>query len=324
MDNETIQEWMQEGVKLHLAGNMTGAETKYRQVLEAEEGNPVAHNNLGFLLAQNGQWQEAMEEYGRAIELSPGYSTPYTNLGQAYLALNRLTEAGANLARAVQLNPDDFHANEGMSKLCLLSGDLVSGELFLKKSYALEPRKELLYELVLCLLGLHKNEEASQILDAIRSSGQNDVRWHNLYGLLNFSESNFGEAGQAFRRALGIEPENTEVRNSLVAVLLKTGLKEEAVVELKRILTIDPRHLEGLLNLGVLELMAGRYVSALEYLDKAVEVAPGHIKGMFYKGMALARLNKKKATAKGLLEKVVRANDPTYSSKAVELLNELN
>lgn len=324
MDNETIQEWMQEGVKLHLAGNMTGAEIKYRQVLEAEEGNPIAHNNLGFLLAQNGQWQKAMEEYGRAIELSPEYSTPYTNLGQAYLALNRMTEAGANLARAVQLNPDDFHANEGMSKLCMLAGDLVSGELFLKKSYALEPRNELLYQLVLCLLGQQKNEEAREILDAIRSAGANDVRWHNLYGLLHFSENDFGAAGRAFRRALGIEPENTEVRNSLVAVLLKTGLKEEAAAELRRILAIDPRHLEGLLNLGVLELMAGRYEAALEYLNKAVELAPDHVKGMFYKGMALVRLNKKKATAQRLLEKVVRSDDATYSGKAAELLKELN
>jgi len=324
MDNETVNEWMQEGMKLHLAGNMTGAERRYRQVLEAEENNPVAHNNLGFLLAQNGQLKEAMEEYSRAIELSPGYSTPYTNLGQAYLALNQLTEAGANLDRAVQLNPDDFHANEGMSRLCLLAGDLAGGELFLKKSYSLEPKNELLYQLVLVLLGLHKHDEARDILDCIKSAGQHDVRWHNLRGLLHFSENNFGEAGRAFRQALGIEPENTEVRNSLVAVLLKTGAKDEAVMELQRILMIQPAHLEALLNLGVLELMAGHYEGAVGYLDKALEVSPAHVKGMFYKGMALVRLNKKKATAKGLLEKVVRTNDATYSIKAGELLDELN
>ena len=324
MDNETVKEWMQEGVQLHLAGNRTGAETKYRQVLAAEEGNPVAHNNLGFLLAQNGQWREAMEEYSRAIELSPEYSTPYTNLGQAYLALNQLTEAGANLARAVQLNPDDFHANEGMSRLCLLAGDLVAGELFLKKSYALEPKNELLYQLVLCLLGLRKYDEAKDILDCIKIAGQHDVRWHNLWGLLHFAENNFGEAGRAFRRALGIEPENTEVRNSLVAVLLKTGAKDEAVMELQRILVIQPGHLEALLNLGVLGLMAEKYEDAVEHLDKALEVSPANIKGMFYKGMALVKLNKKRATAKGLLEKVIRTNDPTYSAKAGELLSELN
>ena len=323
MNNETINEWMQEGVQLHLAGNRGEAETRYRQVLEAEEGNPVAHNNLGFLFAQNGQWKEAVEEYSRAIELSPEYSTPYTNLGQALMALNRFSEAGALLTRAVELDPDDLHANEGMSKLCLLAGDLVSGERFLKKSYSLEPKNELLYQLILCLLGLRKNDEARDILQAIGGAGENDVRWHNLWGLLQFSENNFGEAGRAFRRALGLEPENTEVRNSLVAVLLKTGAREEAMTELQRILLLAPRHLEALLNLGVLELMAADYAAALGHLDKALEVAPGHVKGQFYKAMALARQKKKKVMARNLLEKVVRSKDATYSGKAAELLEEL-
>lgn len=323
MDNTTINEWMQEGVQLHLAGNRAGAETKYRQVLESEESNPVAHNNLGFLMAQNGSWKEAVEEYCRAIELSPEYSTPYTNLGQAYLALNRLSEAGTLLTRAVELAPDDFYANEGMSKLCFLVGDLASGELYLKKSYSLAPGNELLYQLVLCLLGLGKNDEARDILQTIGRAGEKDVRWHNLSGVLHFSENNFGEAGRSFRRALGLEPENTEVRNSLAAVLLKTGAREEAMMELRRILQLAPEHLEALLNLGVLELMTASYEAALEYLDKTLELAPGHVKGQFYKAMVLVRQNKKKATARTLLEKVVRSKDATYSGKAAEMLEEL-
>jgi Flp pilus assembly protein TadD len=323
MNNETINKWMQEGVQLHLAGNRAGAESNYRKVLETEESNPVAHNNLGFLLAQNGQWKAAMEEYSRAIELSPDYSTPYTNLGQAFLALNRLAEAGTLLTKAVELDPDDFYANEGMSKLCLLAGDLASGERFLKKSYSLEPGNELLYQLVLCLLGLRKHDEARDILQALGGAGENDVRWHNLWGLLHFAENNFGAAGRAFRRALGLEPENVEVRNSLAAVLLKTGEREEAVAELRRMLLLDPGHLEALLNLGVLQLMAADYTAALGYLDKALEVEPGNVKGLFYKAVALARQNKKKATARNLLEKVVRSKDAIYSGKATELLETL-
>lgn len=323
MDTTTINEGIKEGVDLHLAGRRAEAETKYRQLLELQEGNPVVHNNLGFLLAQNGRWEDALGEYHRAIELSPEYSTPYTNLGVAYLALNQFSEAGMNLARAIQLNPEDFYANEGMSRVCLLTGDLPAGEQFLKKSYMLEPKNELLYQLVLCLLGQLKLDEARDILAAIGSAGQNDVRWHNLWGLVHYAENNYGEAGRCFRRALGLEPENTEVRNSLVAVLLKIGALEEAGKELRRILQLAPRHLEALLNLGILELMAGSCDGSLEYLERAVEVEPGNNKALYYKAMVLVRQNKKKATVKSLLQKVARSGDVAYSAKAADLLKEL-
>ena len=324
MDNTTINEWMQEGVQLHLAGNRAGAETKYRQILAEEETNPVAHNNLGFLLAQNGQLQEALDEYCRAIELSPEYSTPYSNLGQAYLALNRLMEAGTNLTRALQLDPDDLYAHEGMSKLCLLTGDLAGGEKFLRKSYSLEPKNEILYQLILCLLGQGKIGEAKDILEVIGNAGHDDVRWHNLSGLAHFRDNNFGEARRCFRRALGLAPENTEIRNSLVAVLLKTGDREEAMLELRRILLLEPRHAEALINLGVLLLMSGQLDEGLESLESALETEPGNIKAMFYKAMTLVRLKKKPATARALLQKVIGSKDASYSAAATGLLEEIN
>jgi Flp pilus assembly protein TadD len=324
MDNATIKEWIREGVELHLAGRREEAESRYRRVLEIEEGNPVVHNNLGFLLAQSGRWDDALGEYTRAIALDPEYSTPYSNLGQAYLALNKLPEAGFHLSRAIALDPEDLYANEGMGRLCLINGDLPASEEFLKRSYALEPKSELLFQLVVCLMGQEKMEEAKLVLGGMRPDDRADVRWHNLVGLIHFTENNFGEAGRCFRQALGLEPENIAVRNSLIAVLLKTGAIAEAVVELGRVLQLAPENLGALLNMGVLELMAQRPEPALGYLDRALAIAPGNTKAMYYKATALIRGNRKPAMARGLLQQVARSADGAYNEKAADLLKELD
>jgi tetratricopeptide (TPR) repeat protein len=37
-------------------------------------------NNLGFALAKNGEWSEAIRSYLKAIEKDPGYTIVYDNL----------------------------------------------------------------------------------------------------------------------------------------------------------------------------------------------------------------------------------------------------
>jgi len=62
--------------------------------------------NLGTLLADDHQNQEAVPFLMKAVALSPGNPTAHEELGKTYLAMNKLPDAQAELEKAITLAPD--------------------------------------------------------------------------------------------------------------------------------------------------------------------------------------------------------------------------
>ena len=58
---------------------------------------PEAHNFLGYLYVEKGNFQDGIKELQRAIELKPDYAHPHYNLARAYAQLGRLDEAVRHL-----------------------------------------------------------------------------------------------------------------------------------------------------------------------------------------------------------------------------------
>ena len=74
------------------AGAFGEAETQYRQALS---GKPTAetHNGLGYVLARQGQTDEAVAEFRKAIDADPKFTPAYNNLGKALAEQGKLEEA---------------------------------------------------------------------------------------------------------------------------------------------------------------------------------------------------------------------------------------
>ena len=85
---------VQAGFAAFKAGEIETAEALFRQVLQEDEANPIAHNNLGFVLMCQGNYSGALQEFTRAREL--GYSeTPVwtVNLGCCLYGLGAYKDA---------------------------------------------------------------------------------------------------------------------------------------------------------------------------------------------------------------------------------------
>ncbi len=65
--------------------------THYRAVLQSNELNARAHNNLGLLYRDKGLLDEAVRHFQRALLIDPRYVTARNNLGVALLGLGRST-----------------------------------------------------------------------------------------------------------------------------------------------------------------------------------------------------------------------------------------
>jgi len=80
------------------------AENLYRIVLDISPNNIVANENLGFLLVDLKQFDEAEEFFVIALELNPSISDYYNNLGIIYAEQERYSEAEASFSKAISLD----------------------------------------------------------------------------------------------------------------------------------------------------------------------------------------------------------------------------
>jgi len=68
----------------------------------------LVHSNLGFLLAAQGNLDEAVDHYAAALREDPNLAPAHNNLGLALESLGRRDEALRHYSRAVELAPADL------------------------------------------------------------------------------------------------------------------------------------------------------------------------------------------------------------------------
>ncbi len=94
----------------------------YRTVLQQNELNAEAHNNLGLLYQEKGLTGEAIQEFERALFIDPNYVRAYNNLGVTYLGLGRPDQAAAQFRTALKIDPRSVDALVNLALALKASG----------------------------------------------------------------------------------------------------------------------------------------------------------------------------------------------------------
>ena len=156
----SIKQQFDAAMQHHQAGRLGEAEMLYRQILAAEprhapalqmlgllaqqcghlpdaiqllrqsaavQPTAEAFYNLGLLLVQNEQIEEAIDCFTKAVALRPNFVEAQTNLGNALAELNRTDEAIAVFERALAIRPDLAQARWNLSLARLIKGDYAAG-----------------------------------------------------------------------------------------------------------------------------------------------------------------------------------------------------
>lgn len=95
-------------------GDLDGAESLYKKVLQAVPEFPQAYNALGMVYLSRGNLSEAARNFEIAIGLNPDYVQAYQSLCQTYYKGAQFKRAVDACQEALDLNPDFF---EGRSYL---------------------------------------------------------------------------------------------------------------------------------------------------------------------------------------------------------------
>ena len=100
-----LDELIEKGVQLHLAGRGQDAENIYRQILAIDADHADANHLLGGLACQSGNGELAIGLILRAIARAPDRPMFHFNLGTVYQSLGRVAQAAECHRAAIARNP---------------------------------------------------------------------------------------------------------------------------------------------------------------------------------------------------------------------------
>src|SRR6266852_2832549 len=192
-------------------------EALWRTTLVRNPGCWMAHNNLGIVLFQKGQTDEAIGHYRATLEMQPDFWDAEYNLGIALLSKGEVDEAILYCEKAVAKEPNDPDARVALANALLQKKRIDDAIVHYQKAVAMRP------DYFLARYGLgHALLEKGQLSAAIEHC----------------------------RAALLIRPGNPDCHTILAVALDESGHSVEAIQHYERALEISPQSVSALNNLA--------------------------------------------------------------------------
>jgi tetratricopeptide (TPR) repeat protein len=229
------------GIVLRDHGDSDQAITHYRQAIALRPGYAEAHYNLGRLLAEKGEINDAIDHYEAALELNPADAEAHNNLGVTLFQNGRVDDAIAHYQKALAIRPDYADAS------CNLATSLLSRQL----------------------PGDIEGAIARYLTCVAVLPDQADAQYNLASALLR--EGRIDEAIVHYQKALQLLPENADAHVNLGSAFLGKGRIEEAIAEYRDALRVGPNNVAAQSNLAW--LLATSSESSLRNGPEAVLLA---------------------------------------------------
>jgi tetratricopeptide (TPR) repeat protein len=204
---------------LEVTGDLAGAATQWKSVIDVFPLHPVAYLQAGSLLRRQGKIDDARPLIERATVLQPDWIDAWLELADLSMARGRPTEAIAACRHALNLQPD--YARAHLKLADGLAGDR-QGEAAvaeLVEAIRLDPR---LWE-ARYLLGVEyalkdKIDEAKAQFEEVVRLKPDHARGHFNLGIALARQQQWEQAGMHLAEALRLDPKNADARQALAQI----------------------------------------------------------------------------------------------------------
>jgi len=182
-------------------------ETLWRETLAVNPDSWLAHENLGAIVQERGELDEAIRHFKRSLEIEPHQHEAYNNLGNAMRARGELDEAVALIRRSLEVEPNYVLAHNSLG-------------------LALHDRGE--------------HDAAARSFERALQIHPDLAAAHTNLGITLAAQGRLDAAARHHREALRIDPGLSQAHTNLALVLLERGEIDRAIAHLTRVVELLP------------------------------------------------------------------------------------
>jgi protein O-mannosyl-transferase len=201
-------------------GHWQDSETLFRHAVEVTENNYVAYDNLGTVLGQKGQLDEAIRQFQAAVRLKPSHANARCNLAIALEKKGQTDEAIRQFREAIRLQPDYANAHCNLGSALEKKGLMDEAMRQFQEAVRLQPDYADAHNNLGVNLGKRGqiDEAIGQIQEAIRLKPDH-AEAHNNLGTAFLQQGRADAAAAQYREALRLKPDYSDAQNNLARAL---------------------------------------------------------------------------------------------------------
>jgi tetratricopeptide (TPR) repeat protein len=268
------------------------AETLWRDTIAKNPASWSPHNNLGVLLMERGEAQEAIREYTEAARLAPESWTPHRNLGVAFRRAGQRPEAIREYEAALTLNPEVIDAHVDLANLMAETGSIDAAIEHYQQAIRRDPKNPAIpYDLGVTLLEAGRAPAAIGPFEQTLRLDPSHTGARTGLGDALAQLGRTGEAIEQYNEALRRDPAAAETHNNLGNALVKWGKNPEALEHYRQALRLKPDYAQAANNLGLALTHLNRLPEAIEAYRDAIRIQPGFAEAHNNLGVVLANSN---------------------------------
>jgi tetratricopeptide (TPR) repeat protein len=223
-----------------LSGKFPEAINELRLSVDLKPDNYVGFNSLGIALDHSGRYPEAIEALNEALRLDPNYTDALLNLANSLQQVGRLPEAREKLERALRLNPDSAEVQNNAGVL------------------------------------LDSSKQVPQAIERFRLAIRLDPRYaraHINLGRVLAAKGDTKEAISELEQAVQLQPNRADLHDELGSMLGKNHEYDAAIEHFQTAVKLDPKFVRAYSNLALSLALANRPTEAIATSQRGIEVA---------------------------------------------------
>jgi tetratricopeptide (TPR) repeat protein len=215
----------------------------FNEALRLEPDSPITHLNLGRALEHQGKFKAAIHHYHEALRIAPRYARAHTNLGVALARQGRYDEAIEHHAEAIRIEPGFAEAHNNLANVLARQG---------------------------------RFEEAMQHYTEALRLNPGYAKAHTNIGIAYAIQKKFDEARHHFSAALRLNPNSAKAHANLAGVLIQQMKLQEAELHYTEAIRLDPGYKNAHLRLSTVLAAQGEFDRARHHVREVLRMDPGN------------------------------------------------
>lgn len=196
--------YLYKGMSYFRLNSLDSALNNYQKAIFHNSNNSETHNEIGFLLQNNGDFEQSIEFFSNAIRLNDSRAEFYNNRGFSYYSLLKYNNALNDYKRAISIDKNYSFAYNGAGVTFVETGDFNEAILYLSKAIDKRPDYlEAYFNRAQARVHLGKLDEAFHDLEYALKLDVDFMHAYYLRGLIFWGLEDTLRTCNDFRKILG-------------------------------------------------------------------------------------------------------------------------